>query len=158
MMTGNSAPVNAMIDGLIRELKHCRTLNDIRAACGIAGEKAEITRLLIRVLGVDELSVRWKAAVALTDIGPAAVDDLIHCLMDEKACVRSSAAWALGTIGDRRALHPLKRSMEDVSLDVRREASEAVRKLQDESAMTDEQPLENRREQSPTTLGGTVPL
>lgn len=157
-MTGNSAPVNVMIDGLIRELKHCRTLNDIRVACGNAAKKGEITRLLTRVLGVDELSVRWKAAVALTDIGPPAVEDLIQCLIDEKACVRSSAAWALGAIGDKRALTPLKRSMEDVSPDVRREAVEALRKLQDDNSVGNEQPMENQKGPHPETMGGPVPL
>ena len=158
IMSGNLVPINAVIDGLIKELKRCRTLNDIRAACGVAGEKEEITRLLIRVLGVDELSVRWKAAVALTDIGTPAVDDLILCLMDEKVCVRSSAAWVLGTIGDKRALSPLRRSMEDTSPDVRQEALEALRKLQGEGATMDEQPIDPRNGRSPGSLGGPLPL
>jgi HEAT repeat protein len=114
---------------LVARLKHCRTLPEIREACGAVGEKTDLVHLLTEVLGSDEMSVRWKAAVALSEIGPPAVQDLIECLSDMRAYVRSSAAWVLGNIGDQRATPALQRNLEDPSPDVRKEAAEALGKL-----------------------------
>jgi HEAT repeat protein len=38
-----------------------------------------------------------------------AVEELIGTLWDDDARVRLKAAWALGQIGDDRAIHPLQR-------------------------------------------------
>jgi len=40
---------------------------------------------------------------------PTAVDPLIETLWDDDSRVRLKAAWALGRIGDRRAIPPLHR-------------------------------------------------
>jgi HEAT repeat protein len=116
---------------LVTRLKHCRTLPEILEVCGAVGREKDLMHLLTEVLGSDETSVRWKAAVALTEIGPPAVQDLIGCLSDPRAWVRSSAAWVLGNIGDRRAAPALQRNLEDPSSDVRKEVSEALGKLVD---------------------------
>jgi HEAT repeat protein len=114
---------------LIRQLKHSRTLPEIQATYTALGGDRETVSLLTQVLGTEEMSLRWKAAVALSDIGSGAVEDLIRCLTDEKSCVRSSAAWVLGNIGDGRAIRPLEKVLGDRTLEVRKEATEALRKL-----------------------------
>jgi hypothetical protein len=114
---------------LVARLRHCRTLPEIREACTAAGEERDLTHLLTQVLSSEETSIRWKAAVALTEIGAPAVQVLLECLSDSRAYVRSSAAWVLGNIGDRRAILPLQRNLEDSSPDVRKEVSEALGKL-----------------------------
>ena len=40
---------------------------------------------------------------------PVAVDPLIDTLWDDDSRVRLKAAWALGQIGDQRAIRPLQR-------------------------------------------------
>jgi FOG: HEAT repeat len=117
------------IGDLVVRLRHCRTLSEIQEAChAVSGEK-DLRDLLIEVLGSSEMSIRWKAAVALTELGPAAVERLIGCLSDSRAYVRSSAAWVLGNIGDARAAPALQQHREDPSADVRKEATEALGKL-----------------------------
>ncbi|MDD1673057.1 MAG: HEAT repeat domain-containing protein [Methanomicrobiales archaeon] len=117
------------IEELIHRLKQSRSLSEIKDACACSGGDTEVIHQLTEVLGSDEMSTRWKAAVALTDMGSPAVDDLIQCLSDRKSCVRSSAAWVLGNIGDNRAVQFLLRNMEDPSADVRKETAEALGKL-----------------------------
>jgi HEAT repeat protein len=113
----------------VARLKHCRTLPEIKEACIAVGGEEDLMHLLTEVLGSDEMSVRWKAAVALTEIGSSAVRDLIGCLYDPREYVRSSAAWVLGNIGDSRAIPSLRRNLNDISSDVRKEAAEALGKL-----------------------------
>jgi HEAT repeat protein len=120
------------IQDLVSRLRHCRTLPEIQEACSEVEKEADLTSLLTEVLGSDEISVRWKAAVALTELGSPAVDTLIACLSDPRACVRSSAAWVLGNIGDARAAPALQRLQEDPSADVRKEVAEAFGKLVDD--------------------------
>ncbi|MDD1679143.1 MAG: HEAT repeat domain-containing protein [Methanomicrobiales archaeon] len=114
---------------LVARLKHCRSLGEIQEACSTLGKETDVVPLLTGVLGSEETSVRWKAAVALTGMGVPAVEKMIGCLSDPRAFVRSSAAWVLGNIGDRRAVSRLRKSLEDPSPDVRKEASEALGKL-----------------------------
>jgi HEAT repeat protein len=114
---------------LVARLKHCRTLPEIQEACSAVGRGSDLIHLLTEVLGSEETSVQWKAAVALTEMGPSAVGDLIGCLSDPRACVRSSAAWVLGNIGDARAVPVLQRYLDDPSGEVRKEAAEALGKL-----------------------------
>jgi HEAT repeat protein len=114
---------------LVARLKHCRTLPEILEACSDVGREKDLLHLLTDVLGSDEVSVRWKAAVALTEMGSAAVESLLECLSDSRAWVRSSAAWVLGNIGDARAVPVLRQYLEDPSADVRKETAEALGKL-----------------------------
>jgi 4,5-DOPA dioxygenase extradiol len=50
---------------------------------------------------------------ALAELGADAVEPLLVCLPDEEADIRGSAAEALGLIGDRRALEPLRAALPD---------------------------------------------
>ena len=75
---------------------------------------------------------RKKAAENLAKIGGAAVAPLICALDDRVSYVRALAAYALGNIGDVRALNPLKKALQDKDSSVRKEAKEALNKLGDQ--------------------------
>src|SRR5674476_819357 len=62
---------------------------------------------LIRDLSHKNEDMRWGAAFALARIGVPAVDLLIPALDDKDSVVRLRAAWALGQIGDQRAVDRL---------------------------------------------------
>jgi HEAT repeat protein len=68
---------------------------------------------LIHALKHETWEVRQVAAWALGRIGPPAVEPLILALEGEEQQVRKGAAWALGDIGDVRAVEPLIRTLED---------------------------------------------
>ena len=51
---------------------------------------------------------------------------LIPLLTDSEAGVRRQAAWALGSLGDARALEPLLTALKDTDAAVRRQAAWAV--------------------------------
>jgi hypothetical protein len=57
------------------------------------------------------------------------VEPLIAAMGDEDSVVRRSAAWALGQIGDARAVEPLIAALGDRDSDVRDAASQALRSL-----------------------------
>lgn len=78
------------------------------------------------------ITVRQVAAIkALGAIGdPKAVDAIIGVLSDPDAAVRSNASWALGEIGDARAIEPLSYvASRDWDPDVCDAASQALVKL-----------------------------
>jgi HEAT repeat protein len=54
------------------------------------------------------------------------VDGLIKALRDQDERVRMQAAWALGSIGDRRASDALAATLKDASPRVRRQAAWAL--------------------------------
>ncbi len=58
---------------------------------------------------------RWKAAQAFGRIqNPVALEALSEALYDEDWRVQRKAIWALGTIGDPRALQPLRQRYREV--------------------------------------------
>jgi HEAT repeat protein len=70
----------------------------------------------------------------------AALDPLISALrQDEHFGVRLEAAWALGQLGDGRAVYPLVEALKDQDANVRRSAVEALARLHDPMAR---EPLE----------------
>jgi len=50
----------------------------------------------------------------------------VHALTDTSAGVREQAAWALGAIGDSRALPGLLVALKDDNVSVRRQAAWAI--------------------------------
>lgn len=72
---------------------------------------------------------RRAAARELVEIGPAAVESLINVLQEEDVSARATAAWALGEIGDNRAIVPLKKALIDNDPHVQRRSVEALKKL-----------------------------
>jgi HEAT repeat protein len=75
-----------------------------------AGDESE-KRLAhyLQMLSDDNVANRWKAADSLGRLKDSrGTDPLIDALFDEDARVRVKVAWALGSIGDPRALAPLR--------------------------------------------------
>ncbi len=81
---------------------------------------------LIKVLKGADLRERDKAVEALSMLGAPAVEPLIVALKDKKRTVRTSAAEALGQIGDARAVEPLSAALKDQDDFVRRAAAKAL--------------------------------
>jgi hypothetical protein len=70
---------------------------------------------------------RWKAVESLARTGDdRAVDPLIHSLSDEDWRVRQKAAWALGYLGDPKAIPALRRAYRDDLEGVREMITEAI--------------------------------
>ena len=67
----------------------------------------------------------------LAKLGPSAVPHLIRALDDEDLDVQRTAAWALGELGDDRALEPLIAALKDENGRVRSSAAFALGKLGD---------------------------
>jgi HEAT repeat protein len=65
---------------------------------------------LLSLLSESNIDTRWKAAAALGRAGSQAVDPLLKKLFDDDENVRVLAIWALGRIGDSRAIAPITRS------------------------------------------------
>jgi HEAT repeat protein len=57
-------------------------------------------------------------------------------LHDEKKQVRKQAAWALGNIGDERALRPLEKALSDEDESVRSAAELAIKAIRMKQAST----------------------
>ncbi len=87
---------------------------------------ARAIKSLIGVLGVRVNGIGQLAADGLVGIGVSAVDELIVSLRNEDPIVRQLAIKALGQIKDGRALVSLLDSLDDETLDVRRQALVAV--------------------------------
>lgn len=82
-----------------------------------------------------ESEIRHAAARALVEIGAPAVELLLVALRNEDMGVRHRAAYALGDIGDPRAVHPLTAALKDAYGDVRRAAATALGKIGDSRAV-----------------------
>ena len=87
-------------------------------------------RLPRRLLSDANPGNRWKAAQALGRTqDPAAVDALLRALYDDDWRVQRKAIWALGSIGDPRAIPPLRRRYTEVDEGLRdliRDAQELI--------------------------------
>ena len=84
---------------------------------------------LLALLSESNIDTRWRAAAALSRAGPRAVDPLMKKLFDDDANVRVLAIWALGRIGDGRALASIARSAEGESGPVALAAEGALSRL-----------------------------
>jgi HEAT repeat protein len=83
-----------------------------------------------------KLTVGREAARALTAAGADAVEPLIGALARNATEARASAAWALGAIGDRRAVLPLTETLRrDADETTREQAAWALGAIGDESAV-----------------------
>jgi HEAT repeat protein len=67
---------------------------------------------LVALLARSDIDTRWRAAAELGRAGSPAVDPLLMKLFDDDQNVRVLAIWALGRIGDARAIGPISRSAE----------------------------------------------
>ncbi len=116
-------------------------------------------KTLIGALQHHDDDVRWKAAIALGEIGdPRAVGPLIALLCDEDRFVKGRSAHALGLIGEV-AVDPLIHALQEGDGNLRWGAAIALGKIRDTRAV---KPLiraladkyENVRAESATSLAG----
>jgi len=78
----------------------------------------------IRALALD--NKRFEAAETLISAGSSAVEPLISALKFDNWKVRGNAAWALGKIGDARAVNGLVEALGDDVPEVRATAGRAL--------------------------------
>lgn len=92
---------------------------------------------LIRVLDDEDQTIRDGVAGALADIGGPAVHPLVDALENPRLTLRgrSTAAGALGRIGDARAVDALLALLDDRETGVRRAAAQALGRLGDTRAV-----------------------
>jgi len=88
----------------------------------------------------EALVARWMASRTLVSIGEPAVDELIIALDHPAWDVRLRTAETLGQIGDRRAVKPLTRLLDDQVAYVRERAAETLGQIGDPRAV---KPLAN---------------
>ena len=98
-------------------------------------EKSEDLERLLHGLKNKDKEIRWSSAVALVKLGSPVVDRLLPLLDDPQSATRLLAAWALGHIGDKRALKPLISALGDGDWSVRMRAADALGELKDRSAI-----------------------
>ena len=70
--------------------------------------------------------VKYNAALALAKIGTPAMDPLLESMDYDDPDVRLEATWALGEIGDERAVEPLVEALRDEDWYVRRQAASSL--------------------------------
>jgi HEAT repeat protein len=90
---------------------------------------------LIGMLRHRDLVIQWKATEALGELGTDAIDHLIRALKSRSKDVRLGVIEALGEIGDKRAIAPLKGMLHDKDNEVRWESALALGEIGDSSAI-----------------------
>ena len=102
---------------------------------------------LIKNLRDKDMNVSYPSYEALCETGKPAVDPLIKALKNDNPSVRSSAASALGTIGDPKATDPLIKALKDKDTGVRVATARALGELKSQKAV--EPLIEALKDQDP---------
>lgn len=102
----------------------------IMPSIALADARSEFLVRLLRTS--DQFRVRAQAALALArpSQDAAIVDALTHALEDPHPAVRASAAAALESVADPRALDPLRRARRDSDRDVRAAVERSIRTIE----------------------------
>jgi HEAT repeat protein len=91
--------------------------------------------VLMQSLKDENKEIRWRAALALGEIGEPAVEPLIMALEDHEVDIQQHAAWCLGKIEEPWAVVPLLNILKSGYSFVRWRAAEALGKIKDERAI-----------------------
>jgi bilin biosynthesis protein len=84
---------------------------------------------LVATLEDEHRNVRMMAAWSLAQIGEPAVKPLINVLRMGRSSARGDVAWALGKIGDQRAVEPLIHAMQEEEPTLQSDAAQALAKI-----------------------------
>ena len=118
--------VDPLISALSSRKKNIR-LHAASILGAINDEKA--IKPLILTLSDNNKLVRREASTSLSRMGDATVDPLIEELKNPDWRVRGAAAWALGNLGEKRAIAPLEELLDDESGYVKSGAQSAIATL-----------------------------
>lgn len=98
---------------LIEALQYGDTRGSMAAAAALGRIGAPAVRPLVQALTGTAAAARWRVALALTRVGWPAARPLIEVLNteaeeeEEDGAALNPAIWALGRVGDARAVKPL---------------------------------------------------
>jgi HEAT repeat protein len=90
---------------------------------------------LIELLGDEKLG--YVSAAVLSQMGEIAVEPLLFVLKDDDPSRRARAASALGDLGAKRAIEPLRKLANDKDLVVRETAKRSLRQLSEGTAVAE---------------------
>lgn len=90
---------------------------------------------LIRALGDSDIHVQWRAAEALSALGPESVVPLIRALSGRNKDIRLGCIEVLGELRDDRAVDPLIGILGERSNEIRLQAALALGQIGDEQAI-----------------------
>jgi HEAT repeat protein len=103
--------VDPLIDALLNNRNKDIKISVAKILGDIGNEKA--IDPLITTLSSPHKLLRREASTSLIKFGNSAVDSLINLLSNDNWKIRGAAAWVLGSIGDKRAIDPLKKLIDD---------------------------------------------
>lgn len=92
---------------LMDALQNGDTYGSLQAAGELGRIGAPAVGPLVQALTDTGTTTRWRIAIALAGVGTPATGALIDVVKRERDGVRNPAIWALGRIGDPRAVEPL---------------------------------------------------
>ena len=146
------------VEPLLELLKYAGGDVRIRTAeaLGEIGDERAV-KILIKLIGSKDVTIRSCAAEALGKIGGSAVETLIELLGDEDSTIRIHAANILGRIGDARAIEPLILSLWDTEEAVPQCVLEALDKI-DYQWATEESTRKYLRYFSEALMKGNIPV
>jgi len=118
------------VEPLIGVLKD-ENLDIRRMAASILGQIKDPRAVdpLVAALDDEHRNVRMMAAWSLAQIGEPAVKPLIDVLSMGRSSVRGDVAWALGKIGDQRAVEPLIHMMQEEKPTLQNDAAHALARI-----------------------------
>jgi HEAT repeat protein len=102
---------NPEIAALMVTLEKGNTYGSLQAATALGRIGAPAVGPLVQALTDDATTARWRIAIALACVGTAATEALIGVVNAGKDPAVNPAIWALGRIGDPRAVEPLVAAM-----------------------------------------------
>ena len=126
LVTLGESSVEPLIGALKDENVHIR-----RMAASILGQIKDPRAVdsLVAALEDEHSNVRMMAAWSLAQIGEPAVKPLINVLTMGRSPARGDVAWALGKIGDQRAVEPLIHVIQEQEPTLQSDAAQALTRI-----------------------------
>ena len=97
--------------------------------------KKDVDGLIEALKYKDDHNIRLTAASALGTVGDSRAVDPLIAALDDQMEVNEMAALALGEIGDPRAVESLTKTLGDENWEVRSSAAKALEKIGDDRAI-----------------------